>query len=53
MENPLTELTPDSLIERDGCSIVLKNYGDYFEGSTVEKKCSSELRGAVLCNLRS
>ncbi len=47
LENPMTELTPDSLDERDGCAIILKSKGDFFEGSTVEKNCSSELRGAV------
>lgn len=45
-DNPLAVLTPDSLIERDGCAIILKYKGDYFEGSTIDKRCSSELRGA-------
>ncbi|MCW8849198.1 MAG: chromophore lyase CpcT/CpeT [Melioribacteraceae bacterium] len=47
LETPLAELSPDSLIERDGCAIILNSKGDFFEGSTIEKNCSSELRGAV------
>jgi CpeT protein len=43
---PLVELTLDSLIERTGCSIILELKEGIFEGSTVEKRCTSQLRGA-------
>lgn len=46
-ETPLAGLTPDSLTEREGCAIILKKEGsDVFTGSTVDKNCSSNLRGA-------
>jgi len=46
-ENPLSELTPDSLDIREGCAVTLTlmNDGGY-EGSTRGKGCSSDLRGA-------
>lgn len=46
-DNPLSGLTPDSLISREGCSVILTmmNYGVY-EGSTEGTNCSSDLRGA-------
>ncbi|MFC1848782.1 chromophore lyase CpcT/CpeT [candidate division CSSED10-310 bacterium] len=44
---PLAALTPESLIIRKGCSIILKKEGDEaFAGSTQEKDCVSTLRGA-------
>lgn len=45
---PLTNMTPDSLIERERCSIFLvkKEKDNVFVGSTVEKNCVSSLRGA-------
>lgn len=58
LENPLrfagawrdaaqfSQLTPDSLTERTGCAITLTRSGETFSGSTLEKNCSSELRGA-------
>jgi hypothetical protein len=46
-ENPLAELTPDSLTLREGCSIILHREEDAFVGGTVEKNCASELRGAA------
>ncbi|MBD3219172.1 MAG: hypothetical protein GF310_12930 [candidate division Zixibacteria bacterium] len=46
-ENPLAGLTPDSLTLREGCSIILRREEDAFVGSTVEKDCASELRGAA------
>jgi hypothetical protein len=43
----LLRLTPDSLTLREGCEVVLYQADDgYFEGSTVDKNCSSDLRGA-------
>lgn len=40
-------LTPDSLAERAGCAILLEPRGrDEFAGSTVDRGCPSELRGA-------
>ena len=46
-ENPLAGLTPDSLTLREGCSIILHREDDAFVGSTIEKNCASELRGAA------
>jgi hypothetical protein len=45
-ENPLAELTPDSLTEKEGCDLILSKNGDIFEGSTVEGACYSDMRGA-------
>jgi len=46
-EFPLLRLTPDSLMLRSGCEVVLYRTDDgYFEGGTVDKNCSSDLRGA-------
>ena len=46
-EFPLLRLTPDSLILKDGCEVVLyQTDNGYFEGSTVDKNCGSDLRGA-------
>ena len=48
MDDPLATITPDSLEQKDGCSIVLRKIGDEaFVGSTVEKDCPSQLRGAT------
>jgi len=45
--DPLRSLTADSLIARDGCSIILRKHGiESFVGSTIGKECPSELRGA-------
>lgn len=44
---PLKNLTPDSLVSRDGCSIILRMRGtEAFVGNTGGKECSSDLRGA-------
>ena len=44
----LQQFKPDSLETREGCSIMLtKNKNGDFVGSTVEKKCPSNLRGAA------
>jgi CpeT protein len=46
-EFPLLHLTPDSLILKEGCEVVLYQADkSYFEGSTVDKNCNSDLRGA-------
>lgn len=45
--NPLASLTPDSLVVREGCAVVLRRSGPLvFEGGTVGGVCASELRGA-------
>ena len=46
-EQPLNELTPDSLLERLGCAIILEFKDEVFVGSTIDKNCSSDLRGAA------
>ena len=43
---PLAALTPDSLLPRTGCEILLQPKGDTFVGSTGPKTCPSDLRGA-------
>ncbi len=44
----LNTIKPDSLTEREGCAIILKNYGtEMFVGSTAGLDCDSDLRGAV------
>jgi hypothetical protein len=46
-EFPLLRITPDSLTLKAGCEVVLyMTDNGYFEGSTIDKNCSSELRGA-------
>ena len=41
-------LTPDSLIEREGCAVILKKSDDgKFVGSTDGKKCPSDRSGAT------
>lgn len=46
--DPLGLLSPDDLQLREGCAVVLrlKEEGD-FEGSTVDRECTSTLRGAA------
>jgi CpeT protein len=46
-EYPLLRLTPDSLLLREGCEVVLfrTDYG-HFEGGTVDKNCTSDISGA-------
>ena len=40
-------LTPDSLIEREGCAVIIKRIGnEKFIGSTDGKKCPSDRSGA-------
>ncbi len=46
-ENPLSGLTPDSLIARKGCSVIIRRTDqNTFEGGTVGRNCRSELYGA-------
>lgn len=46
-ERPLAALTPDSLLAREGCAVVLKRVDENtFAGSTVERACVSKHRGA-------
>lgn len=45
---PLAALIPDSLLEKDGCSIILRRRVDgSFAGGTLGRECGSELRGAA------
>lgn len=47
LENPLSSLSPDSLVLRKGCSVFMKYVNDeLFEGSTKGSDCESDLRGA-------
>ncbi len=44
---PLANLTPDSITQKQGCSIILYQHGEFaFSGGTVGKDCASDLRGA-------
>ncbi len=46
-DQPLTNLTTDSLVQRAGCDIFLaKNALDEFVGLTAQQACKSTLRGA-------
>ncbi len=45
-ENAFSDLTPDSLILREGCAITLSFTDSAFVGSTDGKRCLSTLRGA-------
>lgn len=46
-ENPLSELTPDSLSEREGCTVILALMTEgVYSGGTTGTNCSSDLRGA-------
>lgn len=48
LEAPLADLSPDDLEERDGCTIYLVRRADgAFEGSTLGRLCTSNLRGAT------
>jgi hypothetical protein len=43
----LGDLTPDSLVLKDGCAVILERVSeDAFEGGTVGNGCPSSLRGA-------
>lgn len=45
-ENPLSQLTPDSLLVREGCALILSFKDGVFEGSTNGKNCISNLMEA-------
>ncbi len=46
-ELPLVRLSPDSLLEREGCELIFRRSADgSFAGATRERRCPSELRGA-------
>ncbi|MDX9905423.1 MAG: chromophore lyase CpcT/CpeT [Bacteroidales bacterium] len=48
MPEKLAAITPDSLTDRQGCSIYLHKTGkNRYEGSTPGKECLSSLRGAT------
>ena len=45
--NPLSDLSPDKLTEREGCAVVLKEFAPgVFVGNTESLRCNSDLRGA-------
>ncbi len=46
-ENIFDSIHPDSLLIREGCSIILRKETDTFVGQTQEKDCGSSLRGAA------
>ena len=47
LDEPLAALTPDSLTQKEGCTVTLTMMGkDHYEGGTKGKDCESELRGA-------
>jgi hypothetical protein len=46
-ENPLSNLSPDSLEKRKGCTVYIKKiYDNMFTGETKPNTCFSKLRGA-------
>jgi hypothetical protein len=46
-DRPLASITPDSLLTRDGCSILMRwKAEDLYSGSTIGRDCPSDLRGA-------
>ena len=48
LETPLADLSPSDLEEREGCTIYLVRRADgAFEGSTLGRLCTSNLRGAT------
>lgn len=46
LDQPLADLGPADLVERDGCAILLRRRGDAFIGSTLGSLCTSTLRDA-------
>lgn len=44
---PLSNLEPGDLTEREGCAILLRRRGDTFVGSTLATLCTSSIRGAA------
>ena len=47
LEQPLADLEPTDLSERDGCAILLRRRDATFVGSTLGSLCTSDLRGAA------
>jgi hypothetical protein len=45
-EAPLSEVSPDSLLPRAGCDVVVRLVDDVFSGGTEGSGCASSLRGA-------
>ena len=46
-QSPLEAISPDSLLEREGCAVYLRMTGEgAFAGGTVGSECVSNLRGA-------
>lgn len=45
--HPLTALTPDSLIIRTGCALIIHSSGTGFYGQTPGKECLSQRKGAT------
>jgi len=46
-ENSMENFSADSLITREGCTVILKKTDEnIYEGSTNGKECQSDLRGA-------
>ncbi len=39
-------ISPGDLLDREGCTVFMESMGDYFMGSTNEKDCKSDFRGA-------
>lgn len=46
-ETPLARLSPDSLLQREGCSVFLHKREERYVGETRGKDCASTLRGAA------
>ena len=47
-EQPLADIGPDDLQEREGCAVYLRRLPDgSFRGATRERECTSSLRGAT------
>jgi hypothetical protein len=44
---PLSALSPDSLVIREGCAVRLRRSGNAFKGGTTGRECVSKLRGAA------
>ena len=47
-DEPLAELTPSDLTEREGCTVVMRwvENESLYRGATLEDRCKSSLRGA-------
>jgi CpeT protein len=47
VDKPLANLTPDSLLPRQGCAVIMRKTGSKeFRGATTGQECLSSLRGA-------